>query len=186
MFFTCLWLSCRPGYSLSWIVIQMLSALTFLSYRLPSSVSLDLFLQMTSAEPKTQRQLVLSDVRKNIFSKMKRILMRNVSSTVYIKILKNTIDFVRFLMLSSEWSKGYNLRSVLGRKNWLSLLLALSFAQKGLLVTPVLCLPMFPPVWHKAFEIFYKRVIKTINRKICWKLSLQSVNVDTDSKNIFW
>ena len=36
-----------------------------LSYPLPSSVSFDLFLQMTSAEVKTQRQLVLSNITKN-------------------------------------------------------------------------------------------------------------------------
>ena len=41
--------------SLSWIVILMLSVLTFLSYPLPSNVSLDLFLQMTSPEPEAQR-----------------------------------------------------------------------------------------------------------------------------------
>lgn len=110
--FTCLGPSCRSGHSLSWIVIPVPSALTFLSYPLPSSVSLDWFLQMTSAELKTQRQLVLSNVRKNIFSKMKRILMRSISSTVYIIISKDTIDFVRLPMLSSEWSKSCNWQSI--------------------------------------------------------------------------
>ena len=40
--------------SLSWIGNLMLSVLTFLSYPLPSNVSLDLFLQMTSAESETK------------------------------------------------------------------------------------------------------------------------------------
>lgn len=41
-----------------------------------------------------------------------------------------------------------------------------------------LLLPTFPSVWQKVFEIFYYRIIKAISKKICWKLSPQSINVD--------
>lgn len=135
----CLWPSWR------WVVIPLLSVLTSLSYPLPSNVSLDLFLQMTSAEP--NRQLVRSNVRKNISGKTKRILMRDISSRVYVAILK---DFVQSSMLSS------GPKSIIGK----------AFRVEKLVVTALgsVCskgsagharspfLPVSPSLWQKPWK----------------------------------
>lgn len=79
--------------------------------------------------------------------------MRSISSTVYINILI-TVDFVRLLLLSS------GPRTIICRAFRIETLAVTTFGSvicsEGFAGhASSLCLPTFPSVWQKAFEIFY-------------------------------
>lgn len=84
---------------------------------------------------------------------MKSILMRNISNRVNINILKDSIDFVRLLLLPSDprtvICKAFRIEKLAATALG-SIICSEGFAGHA----SSLSLPVFPSAWQKAFEIF--------------------------------
>lgn len=134
--FICLWPSCHSN----WFPFLDRQLNAFCPNLSVSSSAKQSFSRSVSSndfsrwrDPKT---VVPSNMRKNIFRKIKRIWVGNTSSTVYVNILKDNSRLCQVIAVISG-PRTIICKKHLGLKHWLSLLWALLSVQKGLLITPV-------------------------------------------------